>query len=266
MGEGKILEILDPSTIAFLLLAGFIAAFIDSTVGGGGLISTPALLALGLPVNFALGTNKLAASMGGLMSVFSFWRAGKINQKVAISLMPLSFLGSALGAYVVYLLPEQLMKNVIVVLLVAVAVYTYRRKDWGDVSAVKQLGLAALLGSVVMAFGIGFYDGFFGPGTGSLFIFAIVRWLGYDFLHASAAARILCIGSGLSALAYFAWQGHIYWPLALPLALANMAGGWLGTHLALRHGAGFVRWFFILGVSFLVLKMVYPMQWSLPLG
>jgi len=136
MGEGKILEILDPSTIAFLLLAGFIAAFIDSTVGGGGLISTPALLALGLPVNFALGTNKLAASMGGLMSVFSFWRAGKINQKVAISLMPLSFLGSALGAYVVYLLPEQLMKNVIVVLLVAVAVYTYRRKDWGDVSAV----------------------------------------------------------------------------------------------------------------------------------
>ena len=154
------MEILDPSTIAFLLLAGFIAAFIDSTVGGGGLISTPALLALGLPVNFALGTNKLAASMGGLMSVFSFWRAGKINQKVAISLMPLSFLGSALGAYVVYLLPEQLMKNVIVVLLVAVAVYTYRRKDWGDVSAVKQLGLAALLGSVVMAFGIGFYDGF----------------------------------------------------------------------------------------------------------
>ena len=108
------MEILDPSTIAFLLLAGFIAAFIDSTVGGGGLISTPALLALGLPVNFALGTNKLAASMGGLMSVFSFWRAGKINQKVAISLMPLSFLGSALGAYVVYLLPEQLMKNVIV--------------------------------------------------------------------------------------------------------------------------------------------------------
>ena len=94
------MEILDPSTIAFLLLAGFIAAFIDSTVGGGGLISTPALLALGLPVNFALGTNKLAASMGGLMSVFSFWRAGKINQKVAISLMPLSFLGSALGAYV----------------------------------------------------------------------------------------------------------------------------------------------------------------------
>ena len=85
MGEGKILEILDPSTIAFLLLAGFIAAFIDSTVGGGGLISTPALLALGLPVNFALGTNKLAASMGGLMSVFSFWRAGKINQKVAKS-------------------------------------------------------------------------------------------------------------------------------------------------------------------------------------
>lgn len=184
------MEILDPSTIAFLLIAGFIAAFIDSTVGGGGLISTPALLALGLPVNFALGTNKLAASMGGLMSVFSFWKAGKINQKVALTLMPLSFIGSALGAYVVYLLPEQLMKNVIVVLLVAVAVYTYRRKDWGDVSAVKQLGLAALAGSVAMAFGIGFYDGFFGPGTGSFLIFGFL-FLGYDFVTAAGNAKAL---------------------------------------------------------------------------
>ena len=156
--------------------------------------------------NFALGTNKLAASMGGLMSVFSFWRAGKINQKVAISLMPLSFLGSALGAYVVYLLPEQLMKNVIVVLLVAVAVYTYRRKDWGDVSAVKQLGLAALLGSVVMAFGIGFYDGFFGPGTGSFLIFGFL-FLGYDFVTAAGNAKALNFASWYrsAVVFYFKW-------------------------------------------------------------
>ena len=102
---------LDPMTIAFIIVAGFISAFIDSTVGGGGLISTPALLSLGLPVPYALGTNKVAASTGALTSVISFWRAGKIK-KAALALMPLSFIGSALGAYVVYLLPEKLMKNI----------------------------------------------------------------------------------------------------------------------------------------------------------
>ena len=122
------MEVLDFTTVMFLVVAGFISSFIDSTVGGGGLVSVPALLSLGLPVNFALGTNKLAASMGSFMSVISFWRAGKIKTSVALSLMPLSFIGSAIGAYVVYLLPEELMRNLIVILLVLVAVYTYRRK------------------------------------------------------------------------------------------------------------------------------------------
>ena len=131
---------LDTTTVIFLIVSGFIASFIDSTVGGGGLISTPALLSLGLPVPYALGTNKLAASIGCFTSVLSFWRAGKIK-KAAFTLMPLSFIGSALGAYVVYLLPEQLMKNIIVVLLVAVAVYTYRRKDWGDAGTIEKLGM-----------------------------------------------------------------------------------------------------------------------------
>ena len=223
------MEILDPSTIAFLLLAGFIAAFIDSTVGGGGLISTPALLALGLPVNFALGTNKLAASMGGLMSVFSFWRAGKINQKVAISLMPLSFLGSALGAYVVYLLPEQLMKNVIVVLLVAVAVYTYRRKDWGDVSAVKQLGLAALLGSVVMAFGIGFY------------------------------AKALNFASGIGALLSFTLSGSVLWTYGLLMGFAMVIGAYFGSRMAIRHGASYVKPLYLIVTTLLIGKQVYEL-------
>lgn len=252
------MEILDPSTIAFLLLAGFIAAFIDSTVGGGGLISTPALLALGLPVNFALGTNKLAASMGGLMSVFSFWRAGKINQKVAISLMPFSFLGSALGAYVVYLLPEQLMKNVIVVLLVAVAVYTYRRKDWGDVSAVKQLGLAALLGSVVMAFGIGFYDGFFGPGTGSFLIFGFL-FLGYDFVTAAGNAKSLNFASGIGALLSFTLSGSVLWTYGLLMGFAMVIGAYFGSRMAIRHGASYVKPLYLIVTTLLIGKQVYEL-------
>lgn len=252
------MESLDPGTIAFLLTAGFISAFIDSTVGGGGLISTPALLALGLPVNLALGTNKLAASMGSLMSVFSFWRAGKINRRAACSLMPLSFFGSMLGAYVVYLLPEQLMKNVIVALLVVVAVYTYRRKDWGDVSAVKQLGLAALAAAILMAFIIGFYDGFFGPGTGSFLIFGFL-FLGYDFVTAAGNAKALNFASGIGALLSFTLSGSVLWTYGLVMGAAMVTGAYFGSRMAIKHGAAYVKPLYLVVTTLLIGKQVYEL-------
>lgn len=196
--------------------------------------------------------------MGGLMSVFSFWKAGKINQKVALTLMPLSFIGSALGAYVVYLLPEQLMKNVIVVLLVAVAVYTYRRKDWGDVSAVKQLGLAALAGSVAMAFGIGFYDGFFGPGTGSFLIFGFL-FLGYDFVTAAGNAKALNFASGIGALLSFTLSGSVLWTYGLLMGAAMVAGAYFGSRMAIKHGASYVKPLYLVVTTLLIGKQVYEL-------
>lgn len=252
------LEILDPSTIAFLLIAGFIASFIDSTVGGGGLISTPALLSLGLPVNFALGTNKLAASMGSLMSVISFWRAGKINKKVAFTLMPLSFIGSAIGAYIVYLLPEQLMKNVIVVLLVLVAIYTYRRKDWGDISTVKQLGVVALIGSLLMAFILGFYDGFFGPGTGSFLIFGFL-FLGYDFVTAAGNSKALNFASGVGALISFTLSGSVLWLYGILMGIAMVLGAYFGSKTAIKHGASYVKPLYLVVTTLLIGKQVYEL-------
>lgn len=246
---------LDPTTVAFLVIAGFIASFIDSTVGGGGLISTPALLSMGLPVPYALGTNKLAASIGCFTSVVSFWRAGKIK-KAALSLMPLSFIGSALGAYVVYLLPEQLMKNIIVVLLVAVAVYTYRRKDWGDTSTVEQLGRQALIGAVIMAFTLGFYDGFFGPGTGSFLIFGFL-YLGYDFVTAAGNAKALNFASGVGALVSFAISGTIVWSYGLIMAAAMVLGAVFGTRVAIKKGASYVRPLYLLVTTLLIGKQVY---------
>lgn len=165
------MEQMDLTTLIFLVIAAFIASFIDSTVGGGGLISTPALLATGMPVAFALGTNKVAAMMGSFTSVVAFWRAGKINKKMVLHLMPLSFLGSAIGAYVVYMLPAVFMKNIIVVLLVAVAIYTYFRKDWGDVAHVKKFSKTILVGTIFMALALGFYDGFFWTGNRIFFDF-----------------------------------------------------------------------------------------------
>ena len=246
---------LDPGTVAFLVIAGFISAFIDSTVGGGGLISTPSLLSLGLPVPYALGTNKVAASIGCLTSVISFWRAGKIK-KAALALMPLSFIGSALGAYVVYLLPEKLMKNIIVALLVAVAVYTYRRKDWGDAGTVEKLGLQALLGAFVMALTLGFYDGFFGPGTGSFLIFGFL-YLGYDFVTAAGNAKALNFASGAGALVSFAMSGTIIWSYGLIMAAAMIAGAIVGTRLAIKKGASYVRPLYLVVPTLLIGKQVY---------
>ena len=239
---------LDTTTVIFLIVSGFIASFIDSTVGGGGLISTPALLSLGLPVPYALGTNKLAASIGCFTSVLSFWRAGKIK-KAAFTLMPLSFIGSALGAYVVYLLPEQLMKNIIVVLLVAVAVYTYRRKDWGDAGTVEKLGMQALIGAIVMAFAMGFYDGFF-------LIFGFL-YLGYDFVTAAGNAKALNFASGVGALVSFAVSGTIIWSYGLIMAAAMIAGAVVGTRLAIKKGASYVRPLYLLVTTLLIGKQVY---------
>lgn len=246
---------LDLGTVLFLIVAGFISAFIDSTVGGGGLISTPALLSLGLPVPYALGTNKVAASVGSLTSVISFWRAGKIK-KAALALMPLSFIGSALGAYVVYLLPETLMKNIIVVLLVLVAVYTYRRKDWGDTGTVQKLGSTALAGALAMALTIGFYDGFFGPGTGSFLIFGFL-YLGYDFVTAAGNAKALNFASGVGALVSFAVSGTIIWSYGVIMALAMMIGAVFGSRMAIKKGASYVRPLYLLVTTLLIGKQVY---------
>lgn len=242
--------------ILFLAVAGFIASFIDSTVGGGGLVSTPALLGLGLPVPMALGTNKVAASMGSFTSVVSFWRAGKINKKMALALMPLSFLGSALGAYVVYMLPEAFMKNLIVVMLIAVAVYTYRRRDWGDHSTVKKLGYGALAGTLLMAALLGFYDGFFGPGTGSFLIFGFL-FLGFDFVTAAGNAKALNFASGIGALLSFAASGSIVWSYGLVMGFFMILGAVCGSRIAIKKGASYVRPLFLLVTTLLIGKQVY---------
>lgn len=252
------MEHYDPGTMLFLVIAAFIASFIDSTVGGGGLISTPSLLATGMPVSFALGTNKVAAMMGSFTSVVAFWRAGKVQKRVVFYLMPLSFIGSALGAYVVYLLPAEIMRNIIVVLLVAVAAYTYRRKDWGDVANIKKFGTIVLLLTAAAAFALGFYDGFFGPGTGSFLIFGFL-FLGYDFVTAAGNAKALNFASGAGALVSFAISGTIYWVYGLAMGVSMVFGAIFGSRMAIKHGASYVRPLYLVVTSLLIGKQIYEL-------
>ena len=151
----------------------------------------------------------------------------------------------------------EFLRRLLPIVLLAVLVYTLMRKDMGRHHAPRFHGRAELLATSVIGLTIGFYDGFFGPGTGSFFVFVLVRWLGYDFLNASASAKLINVATNFSALILFAIQGHVWWHLALVMAVSNIVGSLIGTRLALKHGSGFVRQVFIFVVMALICKTAY---------
>jgi uncharacterized membrane protein YfcA len=154
----------------------------------------------------------------------------------------------------VSLLPKALLRPVMLVLLVGVAIYTWLRKDFGSIDENRPHGRRETLVAVLLGAAIGFYDGFFGPGTGSFLIFMFIRLFGLDFLHASAAAKVVNVGTNAAALAYFVPTGHVLWLLAMMMAAFNMLGSQLGARMALRHGSGFVRWVFLAVAVTLIFK------------
>jgi uncharacterized protein len=171
--------------------------------------------------------------------------------------MALGFVGSLMGAWAVTQVSPRLLRQALPLALLLVLTYTLVKKDLGRTHALRLHGTQHLVALGLIAWSLGLYDGFFGPGTGSFLVFMIVRFLGYDFLHASATAKLINFSTNLSALLLFGLTGHVWWHLALGMALANLAGSWLGTRLALRHGAGFVRTAFLLVVCSLIVKTAY---------
>jgi uncharacterized membrane protein YfcA len=165
------------------------------------------------------------------------------------------------GAWTVTVISPDFLRKALPLVLLLVLGYTLMRKDLGRHHVPTMAARAETLAACTLGLVIGFYDGFFGPGTGSFFVFLFVRWLGYDFLHASASAKLLNAASNAAALTLFISKGHIWWHFVLPLATANVAGSLLGTRLALKHGSGFVRVAFIVVVSALILKTSYDAWW-----
>ncbi len=250
------MENLDLINILFFVVAGFVAAFIDSTVGGGGLISVPALLSSGMPVGMVLGTNKLGSSMGAVTSVISFWRSGNLNKKMVVALAPLSMIGSACGAYTVHLLPQDFMRNLVVIMLIGIAVYTYRHKDWGSIEGKKNFSILSLAGAFVLALVMGFYDGFFGPGTGTFLIFGFL-FLGCDFITAAGNAKALNTASNLAGLATFIYNGSVVWIYGLIMGASMIIGAYFGTQMAIKHGVGYIRPLFLTVTTLLIGKQIY---------
>ncbi|WP_029432989.1 TSUP family transporter [Blastococcus sp. URHD0036] len=249
-------EGLTGTTLALLLAAAFAAGWIDAVVGGGGLLQLPALLLVpGMSPVQALGTNKLSSVFGTTTSAVTYARRVHPDLRTALPMAGVALVSSAAGASVASLLPAAVFKPVIVVALVGIGVFTLLRPQLGEVTALRHTGRRHHGTALAIAAGIGFYDGILGPGTGSFLVFAMVSLLGYDFLNASAKAKIVNVATNVGALLVFAPQGAVFWGLGLLMGATNVLGGYLGSRTATARGSRFIRVAFLVVVSVLVVRV-----------
>ncbi len=240
-------------------LASLLAGFVDAIVGGGGLVLLPALFATfpAAPPATLMGTNKSAAVWGTGIATWQYSRRVQMRWQAMLPAALAGFAGAFAGAWTVTVISADFLRKLLPLILVLVLIYTLARKELGRHHAPRLAGHAETAAACAIGLAIGFYDGFFGPGTGSFFVFLFVRLLGYDFLNASVSAKLLNLATNIAALILFTLKGHVWWHFALPLAIANVLGSVLGAHMALKHGTGFVRGIFIFVVSALILKTGY---------
>ncbi len=242
--------------LVFVLAAALAAGFVDAVVGGGGLLQLPALLLVpGISPVQALATNKLGSVFGTTTSAVTYHRRVHPDLRTALPMAAIALVSSFAGASVASLLPASVFKPVIVVALVAIGVFTLVRPSLGEMTALRHTGrrhhgVAGAVGGV-----IGFYDGILGPGTGSFLVFAMVSLLGYDFLNASAKAKIVNVATNLGALLFFVPHGSVFWGLGILLGAANTLGGYLGSRTATSRGSGFIRVAFLVVVTALIARV-----------
>ena len=247
--------------ILILCFFALLAGFINSIVGGGGLVQLPVLMLAfpGLPLATVFGTNKMASIAGTSMATFQYSRRLHIDWKIALPTAAAALACSYLGAQVVSRLRADLLKPVIIVLLLAIAFYIFFKEDFGSTQARSRDN--PLLPWVGLAAGaaLGFYDGFFGPGTGSFLIFVFIGAFGLTFLRATAAAKVVNFATNLGALVYFLASGPIIFQAAIPMAACNVLGAVLGSRLAVLKGNRFVRVLFLAVVLGVVLRLAYDL-------
>ncbi|MEO7495681.1 MAG: TSUP family transporter [Massilia sp.] len=239
--------------------AAFLAGLVDAVVGGGGLIQIPVLFSLfprEIPATL-LGTSKLAGIFGTASAAVNYARRVRVAWSTAAPAAVAALVMSFAGAYTVTRVPADFARMLLPFVLVAVAIYTFKKKDFGSVHAPVHSGHAERFFAVLIGASIGFYDGFFGPGTGSFLIFLFVRFFGFDFLSASAAAKVVNVACNFAALMWFGISGHLLWQLGLMMAVCQVAGSLVGTKLAVKHGSGFVRQLFLIVVTLLIIKTGY---------
>ena len=247
---------LAPTAYALLFGAGLAGGFVDSIAGGGGLITVPTLLAVGLPPQLALGTNKAQSSFGTAVAVSRYAQAGLVSWAEVRTATLLSFLGSMAGAWTLMRIGNDTLKQVIPWMLLAVVAYVIASPRLGDRATKARLDAA--LFSWIFGLTLGFYDGFFGPGTGAFWILSTVTLLGLELTRANAFTKAVNLASNLGSLVVFAWMGQVAPWVAIAMIGGQLIGARLGSGLVLKHGVGLVRGVFLATVLALVIKLLWP--------
>lgn len=247
------------SALAILCALAFFAGFVDSVIGGGGLIQVPALLVFlpNVPVATIFGTNKVVSLAGTSVALAKIAREVEVPWRSVLPAAIAAAVFAFLGARAVSAINPALLKPVILFLLIGVAAYTFVRKDLGALHQPRFAANHERMVAIAVGVVLGFYEGFFGPGTGSFLIFAFVGLLGFNFLTASASAKVVNITTNIAAICWFAWNGNILYALALPLAICNVAGAWFGAKLAISKGSAFLRVFFLIVIGVLICRFGY---------
>lgn len=245
--------------IWLLLPLAFLAGLIDSAVGGGGLIQLPGIFSI-IPQHAAPvlhGTNKLSSISGTLVAAGQYARHVPLRWRMLIGAAVMALIFSYIGASVIPYLPKEYLRPIMLVLMVAMVVYTFHKKDLGHAHTPKFDARGEILWGLVLGAAIGFYDGFFGPGTGSLLAFVFVKWFGFDFLAATAHAKVLNLATNFAALSFFVPHGYLLWGVGLSMSAFNILGALCGTHVVTRHGAPLIRKILIVILTLTICKFAY---------
>ncbi len=244
---------------AFLFAAAFLAGLIDAVAGGGGLVQIPAIFSAypsHAPATL-IGTTKVASMAGTFNAAVRYARSVRIYWGATGPAVVAAFLCSMAGAYTLTLVPAEPLRKLLPFVLAILLIYTLAKKDLGAEHAPTLSGARERWVALAGGAAIGFYDGIFGPGTGSFLMIMFVRLFGYDFLHAAASTKLVNLATNVAALMLLGAKGHVWWELGLVMAVGNVIGSQLGSRLALKHGSGFVRKVFLLVVSALILKTAW---------
>lgn len=245
--------------IILLCLAAFLAGFVDAIVGGGGLIQTPVALVLlpNLAVASVIGSLKIPSFSGTALAARQYLKKVDMNWKFLSIMAIVAFASAFLGSTLLTKVHNDFMKPLLLVVLTLIAIYTFIKKDFGSHQAKEHSPKTQILFAVSISMVLGFYDGFIGPGTGSFFVLAFVTVLGFDFLHASANAKMVNLATNVGSICLFMLKGKIIWAIAIPMAVCNAIGGWIGAKLAIKKGNGFIRIFFLIVVIGTLIRFGY---------
>ena len=249
----------------YACLAALMAGFVDAIVGGGGLIQAPAMFILfpSFPVPRIIGTNRFASFMGTAVAAWQYSRKVEVPWRTVlyggVGAGAMSFLGARFSS----MISSEVLKPIILVLMVAIAIYTYLKKDLGHQEQFRVAGYLIPAYGLLIGITCGFYNGLVGPGTGSLLVFGFVSLIGYNFLTGSAISKFINVVADVFSLIFFLWHGYVTFEIAIPMMLCNMVGSFLGSRTAILRGNGFVRLFFLCVIGALLLRFGWDVFWGL---